>query len=50
MMSSFLISLYILDISPLSDAKLVKIYFHSVSCHSVLLKTFQFHEVVGHSA
>ena len=36
-MSSFLSSLYILEIRPLSDAGLVKIFSHSVGCHFVLL-------------
>jgi hypothetical protein len=35
--SNFLNFLYILDISPLSDLGLVKIFFQSVSCHFVLL-------------
>jgi hypothetical protein len=34
---SFLSSLYTLDISPLSNVELVKIFSHSVSCHAVLL-------------
>jgi hypothetical protein len=36
-MSSFLGSLYILDMSPLSDVELVKIFFHSLDYHFVLL-------------
>ena len=36
-MSSFLSFLYILEISPLSDVGLVKIFSHSVGCHFVLL-------------
>jgi hypothetical protein len=32
-MSSFLSSLYILDINPLSAVKLVKVFSHSVGCH-----------------
>ena len=35
--SNFLCSLYILDISPLSDVGLVKIFSQSVGCHFVLL-------------
>jgi hypothetical protein len=35
--SNFLSSLYILDISPLSDLGLVKIFSQSVGCHFVLL-------------
>jgi hypothetical protein len=35
--SNFLSSLYILDISPLSDAGLVKIFSQSVACHFVVL-------------
>jgi len=35
--SNFLRSLYILDISPLSDVGLVKIFSQSVGCHFVLL-------------
>ena len=35
--STFLTSLYILDISPLSDVGLVKIFFHFVGCCFVLL-------------
>jgi hypothetical protein len=31
-------SLYILDISPLSEVGLVKIFSQSVGCHFVLLK------------
>ena len=34
---NFLNSLYILDISPLSDVGLVKIFSQSVGCHFVLL-------------
>ena len=34
---NFLSSLYILDISPLSDIGLVKIFSQSVGCHFVLL-------------
>jgi hypothetical protein len=33
----FLSSLYILDISPLTDVGLVKFFSHSVGCHFVLL-------------
>ena len=36
-MSNFLSSLYILEIRPLSDIGLVKIFSHSVGCHFVLL-------------
>ena len=36
-MSSFLSSLYILKISPLSDVGLVKIFSQSVGCHLLLL-------------
>ena len=36
-MSNFLSSLYILEISPLSDVRLVKIFSLSVGCHFVLL-------------
>ena len=36
-MSNFLSSLYVLDISPLSDVGLVKIFSQSVGCHFVLL-------------
>ena len=36
-MSNFLSSLYILEIRPLSDVGLVKIFSHSVGCHFVLL-------------
>jgi hypothetical protein len=36
-MSNFLSSLYILDISPLLDLGLVKMFLHSVGCHFVLL-------------
>jgi hypothetical protein len=35
--SNFLRSLYIVDISPLSDVGLVKTFSHSVGCHFVLL-------------
>jgi hypothetical protein len=35
--SNFLNSLYILDLSPLSDVELVKIFSQSVGCHFVLL-------------
>ena len=35
--SNFLSSFYILDISPLSDVGLVKIFSQSVGCHFVLL-------------
>ena len=48
---SFLSSLYILDIRPLSDVGLVKILSHSIHCHFVLLtvsfalQKLQFHEV-----
>jgi hypothetical protein len=37
LVSNFLSSLYILDISPLSDVGLVKIFSQSVGCHIVLL-------------
>lgn len=37
LMSSFLSSLYILEISPLSDVELMKIFSHSVCCLFVLL-------------
>ena len=37
LMSSFLSSLYILEISLLSDVGLVKIFSYSVGCHFVLL-------------
>jgi hypothetical protein len=37
LVSSFLSSLYILDISPLSDGELVKTFSQSVGCHLVLL-------------
>jgi hypothetical protein len=37
LLSNFLSSLYILDISSLSDVGLVKIFAHSVSCRFVLL-------------
>ena len=36
-MTNFLSSLYILEIRPLSDVGLVKIFSHSVGCHFVLL-------------
>ena len=36
-MSNFLSSLYILEIRPLSDVGLVKIFTHSVGCRFVLL-------------
>ena len=36
-MTNFLISLYILEISPLSDVELVKIFSHSLDCQFVLL-------------
>ena len=36
-MTNFLSSLYILEIRPLSDVGLVKIFFHSVGCRFVLL-------------
>jgi len=39
-MSSFLDSLYILDISPLSDVELRKLFSHSLSCHFVLFTVF----------
>lgn len=52
LMPSFLNSLYILDITSLLDMALMKIFFHSVICHFVLLKVsfglteaWQFHEV-----
>ena len=52
LMTSFLSSLYILEIRPLSDMGLVKTFSHSVGCHFVLLtisfpltEGFQFHEV-----
>jgi hypothetical protein len=35
--SYFLCALYVLDISPLSDTRLVKIFSQSVDCHFVLL-------------
>ena len=35
LISSFLSSLYILDIIPLLDVGLVKIFSHSVGCHFV---------------
>ena len=37
LVSNFLSSLYILEISPLSDVGLVKIFSHSVGCRFVLL-------------
>jgi hypothetical protein len=37
LVSNFLSSLYILDICPLSDVGLVKIFSKSVGCHFVLL-------------
>ena len=37
LMTNFLSSLYILEISPLSNVGLVKIFSHSVGCHFVLL-------------
>ena len=40
LVSSFLSSLYILDISSLSDVKLVKIFSHFVGCRFVLLMVF----------
>ena len=49
--SNFLVSLYILDISPLLDVGLLKIFSQSVSCCFVLLtvpfalQDFQFYEV-----
>ena len=33
-------SLYILDIRPISDAELVKIFYQSVGCYFVLLTVF----------
>ena len=39
-MTNFLSSLYILEIRPLSDVGLVKIFSHSVGCHFVLLTMF----------
>ena len=36
-MSNFLSSLYVLEIRPLSDVGLVKIFSHSVGCRFVLL-------------
>lgn len=47
LMSSFLSSSYVLDISPVSDVKLVKIFPHFVCCLSVLCLTedFQLHGV-----
>ena len=35
--SNILSSLYILDIRPLSDVGMVKIFFHSVGCRFVLM-------------
>jgi hypothetical protein len=45
MVVSFLSSLYILDISPLSDVGLVKSFSQSVSCQFVLclIDAFQYH-------
>ena len=48
--SNLLNSLYILDISPLSDVGLIKIFSQSVGCHFVLLtvtftEALQFYEV-----
>ena len=40
LMSSFLSSLYILEISLLSDVDLVKIFSHPASCHFALLTMF----------
>ena len=37
LISSLLSSLYILDVSPLSDMELVKIFSHSVDCNFVQL-------------
>ena len=37
LMTSFLSSLYILEIRPLSDVGLMKIFFHSVGCRLILL-------------
>ena len=37
LMTNFLSSLYILEIRPLSDVRLVKIFSHSVGCRFVLL-------------
>ena len=37
LVSNFLSSLYILEITHLSDVELVKIFSHSVGCHFVLL-------------
>jgi hypothetical protein len=37
LISSFLRSIYILDISPLLNVGLVKTFFNSVGCHFVLL-------------
>ena len=39
-MFSFLSYLYSLDISPLLNVELVKIFSHSVGCHFVLLMVF----------
>ena len=44
--SNFLSSLYILDISPLSDVGLVKIFSQSVGCYFVLLTmSFPLHKL-----
>ena len=40
LVSNFLSSLYILEIRPLSDVGLVKIFSHSVGCRFVLLTMF----------
>ena len=40
LVSNFLNLLYILQISPLSDVALVKIFSHSVGCYFVLLMAF----------
>ena len=49
LMTNFLSSLYILEIIPLSDVWLVKIFSHSVGCHFdhvlCFTKAFQFQEV-----
>jgi hypothetical protein len=53
LISSFLHSLYILDICPLSAVELVKIFSYFVACHFVLLcpwcpcleNAFHYHEV-----
>ena len=46
---NFLSSLYMFDISPLSDVGLVKIFYQSVGCHffllTVSLAILQFYEV-----